>query len=127
MSARGFRPSPATRAIASAGAAAPDLRPLVAEGGVRERLERLVQRRELACDPEQVLARVELAVQGPQLVGEAVEALEQGVELAVGELLALHAGDVTRRAEPARLASARRRRVAEAAPAAARARPRRPR
>src|SRR5919202_138175 len=107
MSARGFRPSPATRAIASAGAAAPDLRALVAEGGVGQRLERLVQRRELAGDPAQVLARVELAVQRPQLVGEAVEALEQGVELAVGELLSLHAVDVTPRAGPARRAYGR--------------------
>src|SRR5207302_4780975 len=47
-------------ARALAGPAVSDLRALLTEGGVRERLERLVQRRELAGDPEEVLARVEL-------------------------------------------------------------------
>ena len=41
-------------------------------------------------DPEEVLARVEPAVQGVDLRAEAVEALEEGVKLAVVERLPFH-------------------------------------
>jgi ABC-2 type transport system permease protein len=62
----------------------------VPEGGVRERLERVVERRQLADDGRVALARVEPAVQPPQLVAQLVEALEQRVELAISELFSLH-------------------------------------
>src|SRR5207253_10457463 len=75
-----------------------DLRPLLPEGGIRERLERLVQVPEFARDPQQVLLLVELAVERPELVADPVEPLEQRVELAVVEALALHRGDLSPRA-----------------------------
>ena len=60
------------------------------ERGVGERLQRLVQGRELAGDPRQALGAVEPAVEVVYLVTEPVEALEQCVELAVGDLVAVH-------------------------------------
>ena len=56
---------------------------LLAERGVGERLQRLVQRAELVDDRREVLARVEPAVEGPQLGVQRVQSLEQRVELAV--------------------------------------------
>jgi hypothetical protein len=65
------------------------LRALLAEGGVRERLERLVQRCELVRDPDEALSGLEAPVERVDLVAKAVEALENGVELTVVEILPL--------------------------------------
>jgi hypothetical protein len=73
-----------------AGTASPHSRPLLAERGIGEGLQRLVQRRELSGDAQQVLARVEVAVEGVHLLAETVEALEQRVELPVSDFLAIH-------------------------------------
>ena len=74
-----------------AGAAATlNLGTLVPERGVRERLERVVQGRQFADDGRVALACVESAIERPQLVAEAVEPLEQGVQLAITELLPFH-------------------------------------
>lgn len=70
-------------------AAAPDGRPLLAEGRVGECLERLVQVGELVRDAEQMLVRVESPVERVHLVAEPVEALEDCVELTVVQVLAL--------------------------------------
>src|SRR5581483_2710333 len=78
----------------SARAAAPYGRRLLAECRVGERLQRLVQGCELACQLEEVLVVVETAVQLRELVTDAVEPLEQDVETAVGEILVLHASHV---------------------------------
>jgi hypothetical protein len=76
--------------VASARAPPPNLRALMADGGVGQGLEGLVQRRELARDPEQVLVGVEPLVERVHLVAEPVEPLEDGVELAVSEVRSLH-------------------------------------
>src|SRR5439155_4345625 len=79
-----------------AGPAAPThRRPLLAEGGKGQRLQGLVQRRQLVRDTQQMLARVELAVERVHFVAEAVEALEQRVELSVAEILSFHGAHVT--------------------------------
>ena len=68
----------------SAGAAPPaDGGCLRAERRVGERLQRLVQVRELGGDPQQRLLRVEATVERAQLVADPVEPFEQGVELPV--------------------------------------------
>src|SRR5207248_2572024 len=69
-----------------AGPPAPDLRALVAERRIGERLERLVQVAELVGDHRQVLARLLAAVESRELIREPVEALEQRLELPVGDL-----------------------------------------
>jgi hypothetical protein len=74
----------------SAGAAAANGRALVAERCVGDRLERLVQRPELTRDAEQLFLRVETTGQRVYLLAEAVEALEERVELAVADFLAFH-------------------------------------
>lgn len=61
------------------------LRPGLAEGGVREGLERVVHRLQLVRDPERAVGRVELAVDPVQLLGDPVEPGEDRVELAVFE------------------------------------------
>src|SRR5690348_2587906 len=68
-------------------AAAPDGGRLLAEGGVRERLQRLVQRRELAGQADEVLVVVEPLVRLRELVPDPVEPLEDQVEAPVGEVL----------------------------------------
>ena len=75
---------------ASASAAATDGRALVSKRRVGERLEGLVQRRELARDAQQLLLRVEATGERVHLVAEPVEALEERVELTVGDFLAFH-------------------------------------
>jgi hypothetical protein len=70
------------------GAASPHLRPLLAKGGVRERLQRLVERGELVRDADEPFRRLEASVQRMDLVAEPVEPLEDGVELAVVQVLA---------------------------------------
>ena len=69
------------------GAAAAHLRRLLAECCVRERLERLVQGRELSRQPEEVLVVVEALVRLLELVADAVELLEDEVEAPVGEVV----------------------------------------
>src|SRR5436305_9962004 len=73
-------------------AAAPHGRSLLPERRVRERLQRLVQSRELTRDAQQVLARVEMAVERVHLGAETVEPLEQGVHLPVGDFFPFHLG-----------------------------------
>jgi hypothetical protein len=65
------------------------LRALLAEGCVRERLERLVQRRELVRDPDEALSGLEAPVERVDLVAQTVESFEDGVELTVVEVLPL--------------------------------------
>jgi hypothetical protein len=65
------------------------VRALGAERRVGERLQRLVQAAELPHDPLELVVRVEAPVEGVHLVAEAVEPLEDGVELAVVQRLAL--------------------------------------
>jgi hypothetical protein len=52
-------------------------------------LQRLVQGRELVRDPYEALGGLEPTVEGVYLVAEAVETLEDRVELPVVELVAL--------------------------------------
>ena len=70
-------------------------RRLLAERGVRERLKRLVQRRQLVRDANEALGRLKAAVERVHLVAEPVEALENRVELTIVQLLALHAPDLS--------------------------------
>jgi hypothetical protein len=65
------------------GAASTHLRALMPEGGVCERLERLVQRRELVRDAQETLGGIHPPIERVYLVAKAIEALEDGVELAV--------------------------------------------
>jgi hypothetical protein len=83
------------------GSPAPDLRPGLAQCGICERGQRLVQGAELVDDRREALARVEPAVQLVDLGGQAVEPLEQGLQLAVAYLLALHVFDCRSRKTPA--------------------------
>src|SRR5262249_17994378 len=83
---RGDRPG----AERLAGPAAPYGRRLLAECRVRERLQRFVQGRKLARDAQELLTRVEMAVQRVHLVAQPVEPLEQRIELPVGDVLAIH-------------------------------------
>ncbi len=65
---------------------------MLTECGVGDRLQRLVQDRELARDPEQGVLLIEAAVQRVNLLAKAVESRENGVQLAVAEILrAFHA------------------------------------
>src|SRR5881397_4073381 len=89
MSLRAMSSVPGT-AGPSARPAAADLRALVAEGGVGERLQRLVQVAELVRDDRQLLARLLALVHPCELLDEAVEAREERFELAVGDLLRVH-------------------------------------
>src|SRR2546426_3862158 len=75
----------------SAGAPPPHLRRLLPERRVRERLQRIVERRELARQLEEVLVVVGAAVQLRELVADPVEALQQHVEAAIREALGFHA------------------------------------
>ena len=68
------------------GAAAADLWAGLAEGGVRQRLKRLVQGGQLAGDPDQLILAVEVAVQRLHLGDQPVQALEHCLELPVGEV-----------------------------------------
>src|SRR5205823_2699425 len=74
----------------SAGAAAAHLRRLLPERRVGERLQRLVQRRELACQLQEVLVVVDPPVELRELVADPVEPLEEDVEAPVGEIGLLH-------------------------------------
>src|SRR5581483_1574314 len=78
----------------SPAAAAPDLRALLTERGVGERLQRLAQRPELVDERRDVVARVQPPVQSPQLVRERIEPLEQRVELPVADFFLLHRGSM---------------------------------
>src|SRR5579862_530487 len=73
--------------LALAGAAASDLRALLAERGVGERLQRLVQVAQLVRDHGELLARLLPAVEARELLDPPVEPFEQRFELAVGELV----------------------------------------
>src|SRR5438309_313743 len=75
----------------SGAAAAPHLRRLLAERGVGQRLQRLVERRELARQSQELLVVVEPLADLRELVADPVEPLEEHVESPVGEVGALHA------------------------------------
>src|SRR5262245_22196129 len=74
----------------STGSAPPHLGALLAEGGVGERLQRLVQVAQLVGDHGQLLAALLAAVEARELLDEPVEPLEQRLELAVGDVRPLH-------------------------------------
>jgi len=78
------------RPVALTGSAPTDLRALVAERRVGERLQRVVQRRELVRDPKKTFAVVETLVQSVQLGGQAVEPFKDRVQLAVVKIFRLH-------------------------------------
>ena len=61
----------------------------MAEGGVGERLQRLVERSELVRDADEALGGFEPSIERVNLVAEAIEPLEDGVELAIVQMLAL--------------------------------------
>jgi len=90
---------PAAPALARRSGRAPaaDLWCLLAERRVGERLQRFVQRRQLAGEAEEVLVVVQLLVRLSELVGDAVEPLEDQVEAPVGKVV-LHALIVVPRA-----------------------------
>src|SRR5436190_10491274 len=67
-----------------------DLRRLLAERGIGQCLQRLVERCELAGQLEEVLVVVGPAVQLRELVADPVEPLEEDVEAAVRDVLAIH-------------------------------------
>ncbi len=75
--------------------AAADTRRRLAEGGVRERVERLLQVVELARDEHEALLALGRAVEALELVCDPVEPLEQGVELAISDVVLLHGSDST--------------------------------
>ncbi len=106
--------------------AAAHLRRLLAERRVGERLQRLVQRRELAGDAEEVLVVVEALVRLRELVGDPVEPLEDQVEAPVGEvvlhplIVVLRAPGATARRPPRRRAQPAPRRACRRPPPAAR-------
>ena len=77
---------------------APDLRALLAKCGIRERLERLVQRAQLVGELQEPFRVIEPPVQRLELGAEGVEPLEHCVELAVVEALAFRHGSIVRRA-----------------------------
>ena len=77
---------------ALAGAAA-DARRRLAERGVGERVQRLVELPELARDEREALLLLGGAVQPLELRRDPVEPLEQRVQLAIGDVLRLHEGD----------------------------------
>ncbi|TMK69208.1 MAG: hypothetical protein E6G50_13190 [Actinobacteria bacterium] len=109
---------------ALAGSAAAHGRSLLSERRVGERLQRLVQRRELVRDAQELLVRVETQRKRVHLVTEPVESFEQCIELPVGDVALFHHLILGRRAVHA---SARRGRRPRAAQATARARRRRSR
>ena len=76
--------------------AAPDPRGL-AERGIRERVQRLLERAELLRDQHEPFLCLEPAVDLLELLCDPVEPLEQRVELAVGDVTPFHAGDSSRR------------------------------
>jgi hypothetical protein len=78
-----------TRRCRLAGAAASHLR-LLAEGGVGEGAQRVVQRPQLAADVQEALLRLQPTIDSLQLLGDPVEPLEQGVELPVGDVATIH-------------------------------------
>src|SRR5215218_4862932 len=121
--ATGGSTSSAAKAL-GAGPSAPHRRRLLAEGGVGERLQRFVERGELAGDAEELLARVHPARERVHLVAQPIEPLQERVELAVGYFLPLHAF-ILGRAVPAVYARrARRRRACRARAGGRPARPR---
>jgi hypothetical protein len=65
------------------------LRALRPERGVGQRLQGLVEGRKLARDPLELVVRVEAPVERVHLVAEAVEPLEDCIELPVVEVLTL--------------------------------------
>jgi hypothetical protein len=71
-------------------AAAANLRALLPQGGIGERLEGLVQGPELVRDAKERLRVIGAPVELVHLVAQAVEAFEQRVELAVTERPAFH-------------------------------------
>ena len=77
---------------------------MLAERCVGERLQRVVQHGELADDRSKVLACIEATVQACQLSVQAVEALEERVELAIADFVLLHAPDCRRKRRNVRTA-----------------------
>ena len=63
---------------------------MLAERGVRDRVERLVERPQLTADVEEPLLRLEPVVDPLELLDDPVETLEQRVDLAVSQIPAVH-------------------------------------
>src|SRR6185437_13175996 len=104
-SPRGTQTTTPRRACSTSGdadrltrATAPHRRRLLPERGVRDRLQRLVQRLQLLRQPQEVVVVVCAPVQPGELVADAIEPLEQDVEPAVREIVALHAFTLDRAA-----------------------------
>ena len=68
----------------------PHARRRLSERRVGERVQRLLELVELARDEGEALLPLGRAVQALELVGDPVEALEQGVELAISDVVLLH-------------------------------------
>ena len=62
----------------------------LAERGVGERVQRLLQVVELAGDEREALLALRRAVEALELGCNPVESLEQGVELAISDVVLLH-------------------------------------
>jgi Glucose/sorbosone dehydrogenases len=88
---RGRRRRRAVRAPHLARTSSSHLRRLAAERRVGQRLQRLVERSELARQAHEVVVVVEPLVHPGQLVADPVEPLEQDVEATIREVSALHA------------------------------------
>ena len=77
--------------------AATNARRRLSERGVGERVQRLVQLAELAGDEHEPFLPLRHAVQPLELVGDPIEALEERVQLTIGDVLCVHTLDSTRR------------------------------
>ena len=62
----------------------------MAEGGVGESVQRLLQIVELARDEREALLALGRAVETLELRRDPVESLEQGVELAISDVVLIH-------------------------------------
>jgi len=83
-------PSPPTLARAAS-----DTRRRLPEGRVRERVERLLQVVELARDEHEPLLTLGGAIEALELACDPVQPIEQGVELAISDVVLLHGPDST--------------------------------
>ncbi len=87
---RRFSAEPAVQARA-----APDARRRLTERRVREGVQRLLQLVQLAGDEREAVLALGRAVQAFELVGDPVETLEQGIELAISDVALLHGPNST--------------------------------
>jgi hypothetical protein len=81
-------PQSASGALALPGAAA-DLR-VLAERCVRDRVERFVERAQLAAHVQETLLRLEPLIDPLELLDDPVESLEERVDLAISQIPAVH-------------------------------------